>query len=100
MKQKAPRKEGFQIHSYSFEFEGKTYKYSIQEPTFEQLAAALTESTKKSKVDFLAGGKVIWELCCIEHDEIIEKIISILVLVCTELFTEFVTPIDLEIKKN
>lgn len=100
MKDKAPKKQGLEVSNYSFDYKNESYKYVIQEPTFEQLAAALTEATKTSKLNILAGGKVIWELCCVEYDEKIDKNAKILVAICTNLFDEFVMPIDIEIKKN
>lgn len=100
MKEKAPKKQGLESNKYSFSFKDKEYSYVIQEPTFDQLAAAMSEATKTNKLNILAGGKVIWELCCIEFDEIIEKNPKILISVCTDLFDKYVMPLDIEIKKN
>ena len=66
MKDKAPIKDGLGLNEYSFKYEKHEYKFKIQDPTFEQLTAALDEATKGGKTNVLAGGKTIWELCCVE----------------------------------
>ena len=89
------------IDSFTVLCEGKDYKYKIQQPTFEQLSAALSVSIGfGAKLDMAGAGKSIWELCCVEFDEEIEKNARLLVAVCVELFNEYVSPIDAEIKKN
>jgi len=100
MKEKAPIKDGLTQNNYSFTFKEHEYKYVIQEPTFEQLAAALTEATKTGKTDVLAGGKTIWELCCVSYDEKIDKDARILVAICANLFENYVMTVDIDIKKN
>jgi len=84
------------------ELEGKfkTYKYEIQEPQFDQLVAALGELyDSKGRLSLATAGKVIWELCCVEFDPIIEENPKILLLVCQRL-SEYVLPLDIEIKKK
>ena len=77
------------IESYTVTYKGKDYKYKIQEPTFEQLSAALAQSIGfGAKMDMAGSGKSIWELCCIEYDEAIEANPRLLVTVCIELFNE------------
>ena len=89
------------IDSYTVLSEGKEYKYKIQQPTFDQLSAALGQSIGfGTKLDMAGAGKSIWELCCVEFDEEIEKNARLLVAVCLELFNEYVSPVDAEIKKN
>jgi hypothetical protein len=86
---------------YTITFNGKDFKYKIQEPTFEQLSVALAESQAGvGKLNMAGGGKVVWELCCLEADEAIEKNPRILLSVCIELYTEWVLSADVEIKKN
>ena len=46
------------------------------------------------------GGKVIWELSCLEFDPIIENTPRVLLSVCIDLYNEYVLPADTEIKKN
>ena len=100
MKDKAPIKPGLKQSNYSFDFEDHEYKYIIQHPTFEQLAAALTEATRTGKTDVLAGGKTIWELCCVSYDEKIDENARILVSICADLFENYVMTVDIDIKKN
>lgn len=89
------------VDSYTVESEGKEYKYKIQQPTFDQLSAALSQSIGfGSRLDMAGAGKSIWELCCVEFDEEIEKNARLLIAVCIELFNEYVQPIEAEIKKN
>ncbi len=89
------------VDEYTVSFDGKDYKYKIQEPTFEQLSAALSQSIGfGSKLDMAGAGKSIWELCCVEFDPFIEENARLLIAVCLELFNQYVTPIEAEIKKN
>ena len=100
MKEKAPIKNGLEQSEYSFKFEKHDYKFVIQNPTFEQLAAALDEATKTGKTNILSGGKTIWELCCTSYDAEIDKDARILVAICAKLFDDYVMTLDLDIKKN
>ncbi len=94
-------KEGQQIEEYEIESNGKAYKYKIQEPTFEQLSAALTESIGMSgKLNMTGGGKAIFELCCTEFDKEIEKQPRILMAICLDLYDRYVLPAEGEIKKK
>jgi hypothetical protein len=78
----------------------KYYEYHIQEPTFEQLTAANDVLyTNDGKLNLMSAGKVVWELCCVSFDPIIEKKPKILMTICNQL-SEFVLPLDLEIKKK
>lgn len=89
------------VEAYTVTHEEKDYKYKIQEPTFEQLSAALSQSVGfGTRLDMAGAGKTIWELCCVEFDPYIEKNARLLVAVCLELFNEYVAPVEAEIKKN
>ena len=46
------------------------------------------------------GGKVIFELCCLEYDPEIEKNAKVLLSICLNLYDEYVLPAETEIKKN
>ncbi len=95
------KREGAQVDSYTATYEGKEYGYKIQDPTFDQLSAALAESIGLTgKLNMAGGGKVIWELCCSERDEEIEQTPRFLLSICIELYNEYVLPADAEIKKN
>lgn len=126
MKEKAPRIEGRKTDKYSFEYGNEKlkieiakldpkkdaeaisklekdfvyYEYEIQEPTFDELTVALSQVKTTGRTDVIGAGKVIWELCCVSHDEEIEKKPKILISVCINLFDVYVSPIDLEIKKK
>jgi hypothetical protein len=89
------------VDKYTITFKEKDYKYLIQEPTFEQLSAALAESIGFGrKLNMAGAGKSIWELCCMECDAEIEKNPRLLITVCVELYNEYVLPADADIKKN
>ena len=89
------------IESYTITYDNKPYDYKIQEPTFDQLSYAMTESTSTSgRLNMSGGGKVIFELCCLEYDPEIEKNPKILMSVCFNLYDEYVLPEKVHIKKN
>lgn len=98
IKSLVPIKDAKEIEKLQSEF--KYLEYHIQEPTFEQLVAAndvLYDNT--GKLNLMRAGKVIWELCCVSYDEIIEKEPKILMTICNKL-SAFVLPLDIEIKKK
>jgi hypothetical protein len=100
MKDKVLKIEGRKIHKFSFKYEKKEYAYEIQEPTFEQLIAANDSLyNNDGKLNLMSAGKVIWELCCVAFDEIIEENPKVLMTICNQL-SNFVLPLDLEIKKK
>ena len=99
MKEKVPKIEGRKIHDYTFKFEKKEYLFSIQEPTFEQLSASMGELYDQKGLRLELAGKVIWELCCVSYDPVIDSNPKILMTICTRL-SEYVLPLDLEIKKK
>ena len=89
------------VEQYTVTHGGKDYKYKIQEPSFEQLSAALSQSVGfGTRLDMAGAGKTIWELCCVEFDPFIEENARLLIAVCLELFNEYVSPVEAEIKKN
>jgi len=92
--------EGMKSTDYSFDFEGSELKYTIQEPTFDQITAALSQVKATGQMDMIGSGKVIWELCCIKADKKIEDNPRVLISVCIELASEFALPVDIEIKKK
>ena len=82
-------------------FEKKEIKAVIQDPSFDIIALAMTEMMGMTgKLNLLGAGKVIFESCCIEYDEEIEKNVKYLAKLCLELASEYVTPAEEEIKKN
>lgn len=97
---KAVKIEGRKIHKFSFKYEKKEYGYEIQEPQFEQLVAANDVLyDDKGNLNLMKAGKVIWELCCVSYDPIIDKYPKILMTICNGL-SSFALPLDLEIKKK
>ena len=100
MKEKAHRIEGKKTQKFSFEYDGKEYSYEIQDPTFDQLSAALSQVKSTGRTDVIGAGKVIWELCCVAHDVEIENNARLLISVCISLFDNYVSPIDIEVKKK
>ena len=102
MKKKTSRPiQGAEIDTFTIKHAEEEDKYKVQQPTFEQLSAALTESVGfTGKLNMSGGGKVIWELCVPEYDEGIEKEPRLLLAVCIDLYNEYVLPADVEIKKN
>ena len=95
------RRDGAKIDNFTVTWDGNEYKFSIQEPNFEQLSHALTESVGLTgKLNMSGGGKVIFELCCFEHDPEITENARLLLSVCIDLYNEYVMPADTDIKKN
>jgi hypothetical protein len=87
--------------TYSVVIGEKECKCVIQEPSFDTIAIAMTELMGMSgKLNLVGAGKVIFEACCIDYDAEIEKNTKILVKLCLELASDYVTPADEEIKKN
>jgi hypothetical protein len=76
------------------------YNYEVQEPTFDQIVAALGQVKPNGRMDVIGAGKVIWELCCISYDKEIEENPRILVSVCIQLYADYADTIDIEIKKK
>lgn len=100
MIEKVTRIQGLKTQKFSFEHEGKSFDYEIQQPNFDQLAAALGQVKSNGRTDIIGAGKVIWELCCVACDKDIEASPRLLMSVCIELANEYALPIDLEIKKK
>jgi len=93
-----PVKDKSKISELTLKFKYLTYE--IQEPTFEQLVASLSELyDNKGRLSLATSGKVIWELCCISYDSLIEENPKLLLLICQRL-SEYVLPLDVEIKKK
>lgn len=79
----------------------KECKAVIQEPTFDIIAIAMTELMGMTgKLNLLGAGKVIFESCCVEYDQEIEDNTKVLVKLCLQLASDYVSPADEEIKKN
>jgi len=93
-----PVKDNAKISELTLKF--KYLSYEIQEPTFDQLVASLGELyDSKGRLSLATSGKVIWELCCISYDSLIEENPKLLLLICQRL-SEYVLPLDVEIKKK
>lgn len=74
--------------------------YSIKEPGFKELSAAFSESMGSvGKLNMIDSGKVIWETCCVEHDEKFSNP-RYMLGVCLDLYSRFVLPLSGEIKKK
>lgn len=97
---KAPRIEGKKTDKYSFKYNKSELNYEIQEPTFDQITAALGQVKSTGSMDVIGAGKVIWELCCVAYDKGIEDDPKILISVCIDIANKYALPIDLEIKKK
>lgn len=92
--------EGRKSYKFAFKHEGKELNYEIQEPNFDQIVAALSQTKANGQLDVIGAGKVIWELCCIKSDAEIEENSRLLVSICISLFDEFANTIDIDIKKK
>jgi len=92
--------EGRNSQKYSFEIEGKELNYEIQEPTFDEIVAGLSQIGKADSVGLIGCGKVIFELCAISFDKEIYSNANTLISVCLKLATEYCLPTDIEIKKK
>jgi hypothetical protein len=56
--------------------------------------------TMTGKMNIAGAGKVIFEACCTDYDQEIEDNTKVLIKLCIELASEYVTPSESEIKKN
>lgn len=92
--------EGRESANYSFDHEGKKLKYEIQQPTFDEIVASLSQIGSGDSAGLIGCGKVLWELCCISFDKEIEENANILISVCLKLATEYALPTDIDIKKK
>ena len=92
--------EGRDSYIYSFKHEGEELKYEIQQPSFDEIVASLSQIGSGDSAGLIGCGKVLWELCCISFDKDIEKNPNILISVCLKLATEYALPTDIEIKKK
>ena len=87
--------------TYSVTIDGKECKAVIQEPTFENIATAMSVlMTTSGNLNLLGAGKVIFETCCTEYDAELEQNTRVLAKLCLQLASDYVTPADEEIKKN
>ena len=92
---------GKKTDTYTVTIDGKEYKCVIQDPTFDNIAIAMSILMGMGSTINIAGsGKVIFENCCIEYDQEIEDDTKVLVSLCMQFATEYVMPAQTEIKKN
>jgi hypothetical protein len=82
---------------------GKVAQYELHVPNFSEKHQAFIEMTTSSgKIDMIGAGKVIWNLCCVQYDEILDnsEYEDALMAIMLSLTNEFVSNFSYEIKKN
>jgi len=100
VKEKAARIDGRKTTKYDVKVGDDVFECEIQEPTFDQISAALSQTKKNGNIDMIACGKVIWELCCVSFSEELEKNSKILISLCIDLANDYAMPISVELKKK
>ena len=100
-------KKGFKEEDWKKIRSLKTTKVIIQEPDFEKLSTAMQvlmdlNLSGTNRLNLIGAGKIIFETCTVEYDEIIETpaMVKRLISFCMTLATDFVMPEITEIKKN
>lgn len=83
----------------TFIIKGK--KCTLREPDFKQLSLGLSAMTTISgNLDMAGAGKAIYDVCVVECDKEIKETPKYMLSLCLKIAEEFITPVDVEIKKN
>lgn len=83
--------------------EGKEHKYKcvLKKPNFKQLSLGLsTMATITGNLDMAGAGKAIFDVCKVECDLKIENNPKYLLSLCLKIAEEYISTVDVEIKKN
>ena len=76
-------------------------KCVLREPDFKQLSFGLSAMTTISgNLDMAGAGKAIYDVCVVECDKEIKETPKYMLSLCLKIAEEFITPVDVEIKKN
>jgi hypothetical protein len=77
------------------------YSCKLQEPDFESLALAMSEmTTTTGKMNIANAGRVLFNTCCIELDEALEKDNKALLSLCLNIANHYLADADYEIEKK
>ena len=81
--------------------EDKEVKLTINNPNFDIVAESYKYLyDENNSVDLIKPGKIIFDLCTIEYDEVLDINHQLMLSVAAQLTKKFCLPINLEIKKN
>lgn len=81
--------------------EVKEVKVVLQEPSFEEVCEAYKYlHDENGKLDAVTAGKLIFDLCALEFDDILLKKHTLMMSICGRICGLYVLPLDVEIKKK
>lgn len=73
----------------------------LREPDFKELSLGLSAMTTISgNLDMAGAGKAIYDICVLECDKEIKETAKFMLSLCLKIAEEFITPVEVEIKKN
>ena len=79
----------------------KEHKCVLREPNFKELSLGLSAMTTISgNLDMAGAGKSIYDVCVLECDKEIKETAKFMLSLCLKIAEEFITPVEVEIKKN
>lgn len=88
-----------ELKKTTFTIKGK--KCILREPDFKELSFGLSAMTTISgNLDMAGAGKAIYDVCVLECDKEIKTTAKFMLSLCLKIAEEFITPVDVEIKKN
>lgn len=88
-----------EVKKTTFIIEGS--KCVLREPEFKELSLGLScMTTLTGNLDMAGAGKAIFDTCRLECDKEILDNPKFLLSLCLKIAEEFITPVDVEIKKN
>lgn len=88
-----------ELKTTTFTVEGK--KCTLREPDFKELSFGLSAMTTISgNLDMAGAGKAIFDTCVLECDKEIRDTAKYMLSICLKIASEYITPVDVEIKKN
>lgn len=92
-------KEKKQENTTTFILEGK--ECVLKNPDFKQLSLGLsTMATVSGNLDMAGAGKTILDVCKIKCDKEIEQNPKYMLSLCLKIAEEYISTVDVEIKKN
>lgn len=76
-------------------------KCVLREPQFKELSFGLScMTTMSGNLDMAGAGKSLFDTCKVECDKAIEDNPKFLLSLCLKIAEEYITPVDVEVKKN
>lgn len=73
----------------------------IQKPGFNETVESFRNlSDANGNIDMIMPGKLIFDLCCLEHSPICLTDHQLMITICSQLTARYVLPESVELKKN